>query len=572
MHNTFPTRRIVPIAVALAITLTLVVSVAQVAQRLPESKSVMRVNVAPGSIVAASANVEAWAVDLAAKMRELPIRDGAIDDLTRYCSPQQMRVEWAAPQDTYSYGAHIEPLGPAPGPNTSKVNGIVVCEGSTYAYMGFEALRIGAGWEILPIPDIGGDEDEHGIESPQDQVDPGLVPHATPPAAPVTKPAKGAVASGPMPKPAKALSAAIETYSGYDPQSTCSPSAKPGVLAFRKMALASNPGSRSLGVTRACSAGGRSEHKEGRAFDWGVRVDRPAERAQADRMLAWLFASDKFGNTHAMARRTGIMYIVWNGRIWGAYRAQQGWRPYSGGNAHTDHIHFSFAWPGANGKTSFWTGVPAAMPGGSSGGGNGNGGSLLVDYRPDRDGTTIADGHRRRQRRDGTRPGVSDGTRTGWDWRDHDGDWRDRDRDLNWDWRDPNRPTRDQDHDPTPPSTDGAPPDGSGAGNPPSSDPIANDPANSGSGGNDPPSSGSVQNDPAADNAGRLEAMRIARLTASRGCTVEPCLFEFSAPASTREIPQCSVGSGQRFSAGELPTPSRTNLCWSHQKAARKTQ
>ena len=34
--------------------------------------------------------------------------------------------------------------------------------------------------------------------------------------------------------------------------------------------LAAFPTTRSLGIVRACSVGGRSEHKEGRAFDWGV--------------------------------------------------------------------------------------------------------------------------------------------------------------------------------------------------------------------------------------------------------------------------------------------------------------
>ncbi len=52
-----------------------------------------------------------------------------------------------------------------------------------------------------------------------------------------------------------------------------------------------------IGIGQACDTpDGVSEHKEGRAFDWGVRADVPAEDAMADRFLAWLFAPDQYGN------------------------------------------------------------------------------------------------------------------------------------------------------------------------------------------------------------------------------------------------------------------------------------
>jgi hypothetical protein len=57
-----------------------------------------------------------------------------------------------------------------------------------------------------------------------------------------------------------------------------------------------------------------------------------------------------------MARRLGVMYIIWNGRIWGSYRAAEGWRSYGGANPHTDHVHFSFSRAGALKQTSYWTG------------------------------------------------------------------------------------------------------------------------------------------------------------------------------------------------------------------------
>ena len=39
---------------------------------------------------------------------------------------------------------------------------------------------------------------------------------------------------------------------------------------------------------------------------------------------------------HANARRLGIMYMIWNRRIWSSYKASSGWRKYSGSNPHTD--------------------------------------------------------------------------------------------------------------------------------------------------------------------------------------------------------------------------------------------
>jgi hypothetical protein len=59
-----------------------------------------------------------------------------------------------------------------------------------------------------------------------------------------------------------------------------------------------------------------------------------------------------------MARRLGVMYIIYNRRIWASYRAEEGWRPYVGASPHTDHIHFSFSWAGARKQTSYWDGTP----------------------------------------------------------------------------------------------------------------------------------------------------------------------------------------------------------------------
>jgi hypothetical protein len=182
----------------------------------------------------------------------------------------------------------------------------------------------------------------------------GLVGLATPAQAGAIKAARARYAS------------VIEPLAGYQAQTSCSPSAKPGVADFANRLLRANPTSRSLGIVRACSAGGRSEHKEGRAFDWGVSAHSAADRARVARLMRWLLKKDRFGNRYAMARRLGIQYMIWNRRIWGSYAAGSGWRRYTGASPHTDHVHFSFTWAGARKRTSFWTGkvgrVNAAPP------------------------------------------------------------------------------------------------------------------------------------------------------------------------------------------------------------------
>ncbi len=144
--------------------------------------------------------------------------------------------------------------------------------------------------------------------------------------------------------------AEIDALAAYEAQTTCDPTEKPGVTGFRDLILATYPGTTDMGIVRGCDVGGTSEHKEGRAWDWGVT---PAEEASAI-LLDWLLAEDEYGNSFAMARRFGIMYIIFDGGIWGSSKADQGWRVYEGESPHTDHVHFSFSWDGALQQTSYW--------------------------------------------------------------------------------------------------------------------------------------------------------------------------------------------------------------------------
>jgi peptidoglycan hydrolase-like protein with peptidoglycan-binding domain len=157
----------------------------------------------------------------------------------------------------------------------------------------------------------------------------------------------------------KAAPAVVETYTPYLPQVTCDPTVKPGTAALRAMLIATYGGS-DLGVTRACDVGALSEHKEGRAFDWGMSAKDPAQKLVAQQFLTWLLAKGPGGGGGYNARRLGVMYVIWDGKIWSAYRASEGWRKYTGGESHSDHIHISLAWNGAMKRTSWWTGQTAA--------------------------------------------------------------------------------------------------------------------------------------------------------------------------------------------------------------------
>ena len=170
-------------------------------------------------------------------------------------------------------------------------------------------------------------------------------------------------ASAALTRPRFALPA--EGFATMQRQTTCDPAAKPGVRRFANLVLAGYPGTSSSGIARACRIGGRSEHKEGRAWDWNVDARDPVQRAQAHDLLRWLFEGDERGVAAANARRLGLMYVIYDGQIWGSYAPTSGWRRYRGKNNHVDHMHFSFSRAGANGATSFFRAeaVVAPVPG-----------------------------------------------------------------------------------------------------------------------------------------------------------------------------------------------------------------
>lgn len=151
----------------------------------------------------------------------------------------------------------------------------------------------------------------------------------------------------------------VEDFAAYVPQTSCHPRWRKGVRKFRNLVMASYPWTQDWGSKRDCTDDGTSEHLDGRAWDWHVDVKDPKEFAAATDLLNWLLAPGPDGKSAYWARRLGIMYIGYNKRIWGSYRASEGWRKLGNSNPHTDHVHFSFSWAGAFGRTSFWDGTRA---------------------------------------------------------------------------------------------------------------------------------------------------------------------------------------------------------------------
>jgi hypothetical protein len=290
----------------------------------------------PSTSTGRRGQLERAALDLAVRLRAVPVRDGDVSDPGRYCPPDRLVVSWSAPAGAFRFGAYIPPLGPLPGPATTSVNGVVLCRGATYAYMGFEARWTTGGWRVVDVPALS--EPAHGPASSRPSGSRAAVPLAA------ELPPVG--------------EAPLDDLAPYQPQTTCDPSPKPGVVGFQQIVLASFPSTPSWGISRDCSVGGPSEHKEGRAWDWGVAAGDPGDHAAANQVFHWLFRADALGRPFAMARRLGVMYVIYDRHIWGSYRATEGWRPYVGANPHTDHAHFSFSWAGARKQTSYWDGSP----------------------------------------------------------------------------------------------------------------------------------------------------------------------------------------------------------------------
>jgi len=168
--------------------------------------------------------------------------------------------------------------------------------------------------------------------------------------------------------PADALADIAIEEPAYDPATKCSKREKPGMTALVSW-LDRNAGGVFWGSYRCEKWGPHSAslHAENRAVDWALDVDVPAQRREAERLIALLLAPDRNGAPQALARRMGVEEIIWDCGYWGAGMSQ--FRPYSPclskrGKlrrkvdktiAHRNHLHIGMTKAGAAKKTSFWT-------------------------------------------------------------------------------------------------------------------------------------------------------------------------------------------------------------------------
>ena len=162
--------------------------------------------------------------------------------------------------------------------------------------------------------------------------------------------------------------APIEDYAGYQPQTSCKRTPKAGVLLLADFLVARGGG---LGpISRSCEGSSTSEHKESRAFDWVLDATDPVDAALAQAFLDEAFAPDDTGEPHALARRMGIMYVIWDDRMYASYDAFEAERYLSSSCPsrrrcsptlrHRDHMHISLTRRATKGLTSWYLAqVPA---------------------------------------------------------------------------------------------------------------------------------------------------------------------------------------------------------------------
>ena len=155
----------------------------------------------------------------------------------------------------------------------------------------------------------------------------------------------------------------VDSYATYQPQKTCARTDKPGTRRARAVARGARWRATAARCA-ACGSGGQSEHKDGRAFDWTLDATDLDDQATAEAFITEAFADDEIGDTDALARRMGIMYVIWNDKM---YAAWDGFEPKKYLNSgcrsrktcsptlrHRDHMHISLSKAGSQGQTSWY--------------------------------------------------------------------------------------------------------------------------------------------------------------------------------------------------------------------------
>lgn len=124
----------------------------------------------------------------------------------------------------------------------------------------------------------------------------------------------------------------MSLHRGYEPARTCTGGPAPGAKALMAvyLGLYADDGGTNLGIYNCRSVRGSSTtslHGEGRACDLGVDPDG------AD------WASDLAEQLRRHSGELGVQCVIWNRHIWSGAYPDDGWRIYTGRNAHRDHLH-----------------------------------------------------------------------------------------------------------------------------------------------------------------------------------------------------------------------------------------
>ena len=164
---------------------------------------------------------------------------------------------------------------------------------------------------------------------------------------------------------AAAYDVPVEEYSSYQAPRKCVSRVKPGTKELARWVERRYAGGRAYASLRACpSSGASSEHHEGRAIDWMMDATKKKERREVRKFLRRIFAEDRSGNDHALARRMGVMYVIWDDRIFASYNRFER-RDYKSSSCkrlrrcsptlrHRDHVHISLSRKGAKARTSWY--------------------------------------------------------------------------------------------------------------------------------------------------------------------------------------------------------------------------
>lgn len=151
----------------------------------------------------------------------------------------------------------------------------------------------------------------------------------------------------------------------YVGQRKCIRHPQKGTVALARL-IRQRYGPITTGLNRGCLKD-QSEHYDGRAIDWMVNSRNRAQARKGDDFVKWLTMS-RGPHIAAMARRLGIMYLIWRDRVWKIYQAELGWQPYrecltpafrspaNDNDCHRNHVHISLTWDGALKRSSWWRG------------------------------------------------------------------------------------------------------------------------------------------------------------------------------------------------------------------------